>query len=186
MEIYLVRHTKVSVKENTCYGNSDVGLADSFIREAEVVKSKIPNLEYLVCYSSPLTRCKLLSEKLNCKEINFEPRLKELNFGDWELNTWDRIGKQAFDAWHLDFVNNPTPNGESYFELYTRAVSFWQEIANKKESLILITHGGVIRALLAHILGFPLENSFRIKVDYGSVTKIVLAGEYLTLEYVNG
>ena len=80
MEIYLVRHTKVSVKENTCYGNSDVGLADSFIREAEVVKSKIPNLEYLVCYSSPLTRCKLLSEKLNCKEINFEPRLKELNF----------------------------------------------------------------------------------------------------------
>ncbi|MBK9501350.1 MAG: alpha-ribazole phosphatase [Leptospiraceae bacterium] len=185
MEIYLVRHTKVSIAENTCYGNSDIGLAESFLREAEVVKSKIPNLENLVCYSSPLTRCKFLSEELNCKEIRLDPRLKELNFGDWELNTWDSIGKQAFDAWHLDFVNNRTPDGESYFELYTRAVSFWQEITNKKDSLILITHGGVIRALLAHILGMPLENSFRIKVDYGSVSKVILSGEFLTVEYIN-
>ncbi|MBK6605781.1 MAG: alpha-ribazole phosphatase [Leptospiraceae bacterium] len=185
MEIYLVRHTKVSVKENTCYGNSDVGLAESFIGEADAVRSKIPNLENLVCYSSPLTRCKFLSEELNCKEIRLDPRLKELNFGDWELNTWDSIGKQAFDAWHLDFVNNRTPDGESYFELYTRAVSFWQEITNKKDSLILITHGGVIRALLAHILGMPLENSFRIKVDYGSVSKVILSGEFLTVEYIN-
>ncbi|MBK7054921.1 MAG: alpha-ribazole phosphatase [Leptospiraceae bacterium] len=185
MEIYLVRHTKVSIAENTCYGNSDIGLAESFLREAEVVKSKIPNLENLVCYSSPLTRCKFLSEELNCKEIRLDPRLKELNFGDWELNTWDSIGKQAFDAWHLDFVNNRTPDGESYFELYTRAVSFWQEITNKKDSLILITHGGVIRALLAHILGMPLENSFRIKVDYGSASKVILSGEFLTVEYIN-
>ena len=67
MEIYLVRHTKVSIAENTCYGNSDIGLAESFIGEADAVRAKIPNLAYLVCYSSPLTRCKLLSEKLNCK-----------------------------------------------------------------------------------------------------------------------
>ncbi|MBP9884927.1 MAG: alpha-ribazole phosphatase [Leptospiraceae bacterium] len=185
MEIYLIRHTKVDVPSNTCYGQSDVSLADSFVQETQSILEKLPNTEHFICYTSPLTRCKSLAGKIRVREIKMEPRLMELNFGDWELKTWKNIGKESFDLWHEDFVNNKVPGGESYFELYTRVKSFWKEMISKKEDTILITHGGVIHALLAHSLGLALENSFRLKIDYGSITKIILNGEFVNVEYVN-
>lgn len=185
MEIYLIRHTKVEVPANTCYGQSDVSLADSFEKETESILEKLSNTDHFICYTSPLTRCKSLANKISTREIKLEPRLMELNFGDWELKTWKNIGKESFDEWNEDFVNNKVPGGESYFELSVRVKSFWKEIIKKKEDSILVTHGGVIRALLAHCLGLPLENSFRLKIDYGSITKIILNGEFVNVEYVN-
>lgn len=185
MEIYLVRHTKVNIAKDICYGQADIGLASSFQEEASKILKNLPDTSGYTCYTSPLTRCKLLTDKMFCKEIITDPRLMELNFGDWELKSWDSIGKQEFDAWHCDFVNNRTPNGESYFQLYTRAISLWKEIILKRENVILISHGGVIRALLSYCLGLPLENSFRLKIDYGSISKIILNGDFLTVEYVN-
>ncbi len=43
MTIYLIRHTKVAVKPGICYGQSDVGLADSFNKEAKIIQDKISN-----------------------------------------------------------------------------------------------------------------------------------------------
>lgn len=185
MEIYLIRHTKVDVREGICYGQSDVGLASSFLEEANTILKKLPRTENYTCYTSPLNRCNSLANKINSKEIKTDKRLMELNFGDWESQNWDNIGKQAFDAWHCDFVNNKTPSGESYLELCNRVVSFWKEVISTNENLLVITHGGVIRALLSYCLGLPLENSFRLKIDYGSTTRIILNSGFLTVEYVN-
>lgn len=185
MEIYLIRHTKVAVSTDICYGQSDVALAESFQEEAEMIQQKLPNTKNLICYTSPLTRCNLLAEKIPSREVKLEQRLMELNFGDWELKTWESIGKQAFDAWHSDFVNNKVPNGESYLELYERSSLFWKEIISKNESVILITHGGVIRALLAHVLGLPLENSFRLKIDFCRISKVIHKFNQPTIEYIS-
>lgn len=184
MEIYLIRHTKVDVPANICYGQSDVSLADSFEEETNTILKKISNSNNFILYSSPLIRCKFLANKIHGSQINLDSRLMELNFGDWELKTWDEIGKVQFDIWHSNFVYNKVPNGESYFELFERVVAFWEEIILKKENFILITHGGVIRALLAYILGLPLENSFRLKIDYGRITKITLSDTFYTIEYI--
>lgn len=185
MEIYLVRHTKVAVAPNICYGQSDVALAESFFEEAEIILRKLSNPKNFVCYSSPLTRCKLLAEKIPSKETILEPRLMEFNFGDWELKTWESIGKQAFDSWHSDFVNNKVPNGESYFELFNRSTLFLKEIISKNKDVILITHGGVIRTLLSHVIGFPLANSFRLKIGFGSISKIIYSDGHFSVEYIS-
>ena len=57
MEIYLVRHTKVAVAPNICYGQSDVALAESFFEEAEIILRKLSNPKNFVCYSSPDPPC---------------------------------------------------------------------------------------------------------------------------------
>ncbi|HNN82431.1 MAG TPA: histidine phosphatase family protein, partial [Leptospiraceae bacterium] len=49
----------------------------------------------------------------------------------------------------------------------------------------LVTHGGVIRAILAHTLGLPLENSFRLKIEYGSISKIQVTNQISQVEFVN-
>jgi alpha-ribazole phosphatase len=187
MEIYVVRHTRVNVAPNLCYGQTDVPLADSFAAEAAEVCKKLPPLNgNVIIYSSPLSRCRKLAEQLHQGPIQFDPRLMEFHFGNWELKRWDEIPAIHLKTWAEDFVNLCCPGGESFQELFTRATAFWEDLRRQTVDLALVvTHGGLIRALFAHLLQIPLEHSMRIDVDYGGVSKIQL-NEYGTLiKYIN-
>lgn len=185
MEIYLVRHTQVGVEKGTCYGQTDVPLADSFAEEFEVVRRKLPELGSYVIYSSPLGRCRILAEKLNSNPVKLDPRLMELDFGIWEMQCWDDIGAGDVRAWTADFVNQCCPGGESYRDQFQRTVAFWEDWSRSPRNGVVVTHAGVIRALLAHLLSIPLEKSLWIGVDYGSVTKIHLLEEVPSIDYIN-
>ena len=62
MKVTLIRHTKVAVPEGTCYGWSDVALADTFEQEAAATKHNLQkNLPFDAIFSSPLTRARQLA-----------------------------------------------------------------------------------------------------------------------------
>lgn len=170
MEIILVRHTTPDIEKGVCYGQTDIGIADTFLEEIKPILKEVPvNNKQTIYYSSPLQRCKLLAAQISDAFV-FDNRLKELDFGDWELKKWDDINKQELDIWMNDFVNIATSNGESYVDLHTRTVSFLNEIqALKKERVVIVTHAGVIRSLWAYTNNVSLENSFELKLDYGQV-----------------
>lgn len=173
MEIYLIRHTKVIEDFGTLYGHSDVGLADSFLQEAKSIKNSINIPKNIVIYSSPLSRCQRLSKEVFESEPILDERIMEQNFGDWELKTWNSIEKKALKKWFDDFVNLPTPNGECYRDLYNRASECFDEIITKNhKSVAIVTHGGVIRAILSHVLKIPLDKVFIMQIDFSSITKI--------------
>ncbi|MDA3893496.1 MAG: alpha-ribazole phosphatase [Salinivirgaceae bacterium] len=181
MHIYLLRHTQVDVPKGTCYGQTDVRLAKSFPDESNRIIEQLKGIEIDHFYTSPLTRCELLAEKIEQK-LAIQPfikdaRLKELNFGDWERQLWNDIektdtGKQWFDDW----VNNACPNGESYLQLGNRVNDFLTEIKQKGEdkSGLVVTHGGVIRAFHAIVNEIPLKNAFDLEVDFGQIIKIMI------------
>ncbi len=169
MEIYLVRHTTPDIEKGICYGQSDIGLADSFLSEITEVHNKIPIDKISKIYCSPLQRCKLLAETFN-KPITFDNDLKELNFGNWELKAWDAIDKSEITPWMEDFVHVKVPKGESYVTLQKRMLDFYHSLDHtSEEKIIIVTHAGPIRALLAYIRNVDLKDSFSIKVDYGEV-----------------
>ena len=58
MEVCLIRHTKTAVIPGTCYGNSDVDVADSFLEEAGKVRESLKGERFDAVYSSPLQRCR--------------------------------------------------------------------------------------------------------------------------------
>jgi hypothetical protein len=64
MEIVLIRHTKVGVPKGTCYGWSDVPLADTFLEEATETKANLEKIKinFDKVYSSPLSRAEKLAE----------------------------------------------------------------------------------------------------------------------------
>ncbi len=187
MEIYLIRHTKVELSTEYCYGSSDISLSENFFCDFEKVKSKLPNLENYEIHSSPLKRCKLLSEFLfQNQKINFDDKLIEFSFGDWELKKWTEIKKEEFDLWKKDFVNHKVPNGNSYFEVSKKVESFINEkILNSEKNKIIVAHGGIIRPLISYFLGLELKNSFKLKIDYGSISKIKIDREIIHLEFLN-
>ncbi|WP_299157556.1 alpha-ribazole phosphatase [uncultured Tenacibaculum sp.] len=175
MEIILIRHTTPNIAKGICYGQADIPLADTFAEEIiPILKINELNSSNTIYYSSPLQRCKLLAQKLS-DTINFDNRLKELDFGDWELKKWNDINKNELDIWMNDFVNVSTTNGESYLDLHNRTVVFLNEIKLlEKEKAIIVTHAGVIRSLWSYINNSPLEKSFDLKLDYGHIIKFTV------------
>jgi len=169
MDIYLVRHTTPQIEKGICYGQSDLDLVEDHLEEFKTVSSKIPENNYQVI-SSPLKRCGLLAKKFQ-SSITYDDRLKELDFGDWELKPWNDIPKEDIDPWMKDFVTAKVPNGESYVQLASRVNSFLNDVINSgdNKNTIIFSHAGPIRALLAGILNIPLEKSFAIKIQYGDV-----------------
>jgi alpha-ribazole phosphatase len=95
MDVYLVRHTTPDVDSGVCYGQADVGLADSFESEWLILRSKLAHLATPVVFSSPLQRCAKLAQRavdhFNFSSPFIDARLMELNFGDWELKAWQDI-----------------------------------------------------------------------------------------------
>lgn len=168
MEVYVVRHTTPAVSPGFIYGRTEVGLMDSFLSEVERIKGKLPTRLDAV-YSSPSSRCVQLTEQLT-PDFMVDDRLFEFNFGDWEGKTWDNIDPQESAAWMHDFVHVAAHNGESMAQMNERVSHFWDELGQKShETVGVVTHGGVIRLLLAREQQRPLASVFEIKVDYGDV-----------------
>ena len=189
MDIYLIRHTKTGTLKGLCYGQTDVALADSFPEEAQQLQLKLPELKpNTLVFSSPLTRCVQLAEKLS-DNPTIDTRLSELDFGDWESARFDDIDADVLQHWTDNFVNVAPPNGESFIDLCQRAGSFWQDVVcgmnPAADQVLIITHAGVIRALLAHILKLPPANAFQFRVDVGSVHKLQHLDNYTYINYIN-
>lgn len=191
MDVYLVRHTTPNVKSSICYGQTDVGLANSFDDEMKQLNTKLAHLEDPLVFSSPLQRCLNLAQK-TVKHFNFtslktDERLLELNFGDWELKPWAEIPQGSLDEWSDEQVKEAPPNGESYFQLHQRAVEFLKDLEEYQQSkqVLVFTHAGVIRALVSEVLNKPLREASRVEVDFGKVTHISINDGITRLGFVN-
>jgi alpha-ribazole phosphatase len=188
MKLTLIRHTSLQVPSGVCYGQSDIDVAASFLDEAAATKAKIAHMQFEAIYTSPLQRCVKLADALNFTQANQDDRLKELHFGDWEMQAWDDIPRDYFDVWAQDYANLAPPNGETFSQMQQRNIAFLDDIISSapEANICALTHGGVIRSLLAHVLNMPLKGLFRFNVDYGSVTQIELTKDAVPkINFVN-
>jgi alpha-ribazole phosphatase len=188
MDLYLIRHTAVDVSPGVCYGQSDVGLANTFERDLSKVKALLEQRvlpEKFHFASSPAQRCQLLVQHLS-PSFTLAPELWEMDFGAWEGKTWGEIPPAELDPWMADFVNIRPPGGENFLEVQSRSVQYLQTIVQKDvENLALITHAGVIRGLLCHLINLPLSNAFQLDLDYGSITRLTFKHGQWKLRFHN-
>lgn len=181
MNIYLIRHTEVYNPNKLCYGQSEIPLAENFTASFDWILDSLGELnkEQTLYYSSPFRRCSKLANYLSDDDFNIDQRICELHFGDWEMQAWNEINSEELNSWMTDFVNFRMKNGENFKDLYTRVISFYEDIIqSRKENIVVICHAGIIRSVLAYILGFPLENAFDLEISYSSITKIVYNAEF--------
>ena len=163
MKLTCLRHTKVAFPAGICYGQTDVPLAESYPAERLSVLHQLPDVEFDGVFSSPLIRCRSLAEDLFLgNEINFDDRLKELDFGDWENQSWDKIYQTAEGKrWMKSYLEVSCPNGESYVEFRQRVVLFLNELKAKSfDQVAIVTHGGVIRLVKSILDGMMMDDVF--------------------------
>lgn len=169
MEVYVIRHTPVAIGNDTCYGQSNVALADTFLQDTEHYKKELPK-DFDIVYCSPLNRCKELARALQFENIVEEDALMEMNFGDWENKKWNDLNQTVLNNWMTNFVKVKTPNGENLVELFERVKLFADSLRKQEhKKVLLITHAGVIRCLWAYMLNIPLRNIFKIPVEHNEI-----------------
>lgn len=163
--IYLIRHPAVAVQDR-CYGQSDVALAEPVDRLALRLQQKLP-AEFTLL-SSPLSRCRLLAEALGTPRL--DPRLMEINFGAWEMRCWDSIERSQIDAWAEDTLGFAGHGGESVLQMAERAIAALQEaLADTHGPLVIVSHGGPLRALQGHLQGLPASAWSRLTFSLGEL-----------------
>lgn len=168
MKIYMVRHTSVGVPKGTCYGHTNVPLADTFIEEAGIVKQNLQGINFDFVYSSPLGRCRKLAEFCGYGEVvEFHDRLKEIHMGDWEMNLWDDLD---MTLWKDEWVNIPAPNGESFIQMYERVSDFLNMVKTMKgDNALIFTHGGVISCARVYFGLADIKSTFDLMPQYGEI-----------------
>ena len=170
MAIVLVRHTRPKISEGVCYGRRDVPLPSEFEAEAKLVVDGIAAVDRLI--TSPLTRCHRLAQKIGAafgKTPEVDQRVQEMDFGTWEGRRWSEIPRQELDAWSLDFLQARPHGGENIAQFRERARLAVDEYAAAHEAstnCVIVTHAGVIKALLAE--GDAAED-FNIPVQFGEI-----------------
>ncbi|HEU4788370.1 MAG TPA: alpha-ribazole phosphatase [Flavobacterium sp.] len=176
MEVYLVRHTETVCEKGICYGQSDVGIREPYEVVFESILDQLP--QDAILYSSPLQRCSILAKHIQkntqITSIIEDSRLMEMDFGDWELMSWDAIPREVLDPWMEDFVTVNVPNGESFVDLDNRVREFLDNDISKGNTkpIIIVAHSGVIRSILCKINNLPLQEAFKTQLDYGVVIKV--------------
>jgi alpha-ribazole phosphatase len=103
------------------------------------------------------------------------------------MRAWDDIPRDVFDHWAQNYAELAPPNGETFGQLQQRGIAFVEDILQKHPQghVLVVTHGGMIRAMLAHVLNMQLKGLFRFNIDYGSVTQLDFCGTVPKIEYVN-
>ena len=168
MEVFVSRHTRVSVPSGICYGQTDVALRETFLEEIDQFKHRIPT-DLDVVFSSPLQRCKQVAKSFS-EEFITDNRLLEMDFGSWEMKAWNDIPQIEIQPWYDDFVFTKTPNGENFEILFLRLKSFLDELRTKDyQKVLIVTHAGIIRAIWTYFLETPLQNAFKIPVAFEEI-----------------
>ncbi|MCR5302427.1 MAG: histidine phosphatase family protein [Lachnospiraceae bacterium] len=155
MLIYIVRHGQTMAnKERILQGWKDYPLIENGRDAAAVAGQKMRDIRFDECISSPLMRAKetaqiILRESGNDIGIIEDARLKEMNFGDYEMTSLDTTYelKQFFED---PLSCDPFPNGENVRMVMKRTQEFLRELIARDDgkTYLVATHGCALRAML--------------------------------------
>lgn len=140
--------------------------------------------------SSPLLRCydfaMALSQKLSIPLVS-NVDLREISFGEWEGKTQEQIKATdpvLFREFQRDPINNRPMGAESLEAFNTRVLDALFAILNthQGEKILLVSHAGILRTILVHVLSSPLKSRQSIRFPYAGMLRLIAADKQLRLE----
>ena len=195
-KIMLVRHgvTEWNTKGRV-QGQSDTHLAPDGVHQARLLTAHFPFDIVDAIYSSDLhrafTTAEVIASKFNL-DIIPAPEFREVNFGEWEGKSFEELAQEDptnFKKFFLQPDMLLLKGGETFAEVQNRAITALKKIVHEQgenKHIVIVTHGGIIRTIIASILGMPLRKIWVIK-QYNSAINVIRVddGAY-SIELLNG
>ncbi|MBC7685478.1 MAG: histidine phosphatase family protein [Bdellovibrionales bacterium] len=159
MRLHLIRHLAPLVAAGTCYGRTDLAVdATAQARAVPALRARLP--AGVPVFSSPLVRCAWLALALAREaDVRIDARLLELDFGKWEMRSWDQIARVEIEAWAADVAAYRPGGGESVTEMALRIDAFYAALMREHwADVVIVCHAGAMRLLSARQAGLsPAE-----------------------------
>lgn len=180
MELILLRHTSVAAPKGTCYGATDVDCAETFVAEATESRKNLnemlkDGIKPDAVFTSPLKRARMLAEFCGYPDAVHEDRIREFNFGEWEMKSYDDLYANVpeYKEWCMNYITQRTPGGECVMDQVARFNDFADELKAKGyKRVIAFCHGGILVSALIRCGKVTLEDPFSHVPPYGSVIKV--------------
>ena len=193
-ELLLIRHAEVEERFQRVFGGRiDMGLSPRGSSQAEALAAWLIRKPVAAIYCSPMKRARLTLEPV-LRDRTVEPvildGLREIDFGDWTGLSWqelhDRHQISAFE-W-LDFIERGAiPQGECAQKFRARIEPCLTGMLERHsgDTVAVVCHGGVIRMLLAILLGLPLPRMRAFDIEYASVTRLRCDARAVEIDLLN-
>jgi probable phosphoglycerate mutase len=169
-----LRHGRIQgAGEKRFIGSTDTDLDDIGISQARYWHQALAPLTIDTIYTSGLTRCRHTAAIIaGDRTVISDPAFNEIHLGQWEGRTFEAIKQQDPDGFkqrgeHLDTFR--PPDGESFLDLQTRVLPFFNQCLRKHGTPLFVTHAGVIRVILCHVTGLALKDLFQFRMAYGQM-----------------
>jgi len=179
---YLMRHGKCEGGD-ILRGHTDVSLSESGRKQMfDAIEAADISFDHII--SSPLRRCCEFALRLYLNRevpLKLEDGFKEMNFGDWDGETLESLYQTSAGPieayWKNPWASTP-PDGETMLDFEARIDRAWESILNQHrgKSLLLVTHAGVIRHLMANALGVSGVAGIytQLSLAYAAIVKVTV------------
>ncbi len=177
----LIRHAAHVELGKTLTGRrKDVALSRDGLTQAQIVADLLGTEPIDAVYSSPRERAFYTAREIaEPHELGASvlDALDEVDFGDWTGRSFDELeGDPLWDSWNGARGTSRPPGGESMAEAVARAVGGLAALADRYPDgcIAAVSHCDIIRGVIAHHLGLPLDNLLRFDIDPASVSRLVV------------
>jgi probable phosphoglycerate mutase len=177
MKLILVRHAVTAETGRRLSGrNPGIALSAAGVAAATDLAANLAGTELAAVYASPIQRCRETAAVL-ARPHGLKPRIRqgliEVEYGAWSGRTLRSLYRlRAWKTLMQDPIGFRFPEGETLDEVRRRAVRTVERLATKhaKEVVLAVSHGDVIRSIVAHSLSESTDLIHRLHVSPLGVT----------------
>jgi broad specificity phosphatase PhoE len=176
----LVRHAHPATgSTGRLIGSTDPSLDEEGQSQARDLADRVARFEPECCFSSPLARCRQTAAAMaRSLPVRLDADLREIDFGRWENRTFAEVAAAEPDLIARWTDYDPVfafPGGESLAGFQARVSQVAGRLAaNPAGTVLVVSHAGVIRALVCHYLGLRPSQYVLFDVAHASITLIRL------------
>ncbi len=187
--IDLLRHGETTAGK--CFlGSTDAQLSETGWRQMHAVKLLST---YDLVVSSPYLRCRAFAQQISEQKnspLQIEDDLREIHFGEWEGQTsqqlWQSDPSSLGAYWSDPFAFTP-PGAESMQVFQQRVLGRFESLSQNLSSqqVLMVSHAGVIKLLLCHVLGVDARHLHRITIDHAGLSRLKIWPDSMQLLFLN-
>ena len=181
--LYIMRHGKTDWNaKHKLQGRTDIPLNEEGIQMAEQAKEKYKDVNFDICYCSPLVRAKQTAEiVLEGRNIPivYDDRLMEMCFGVYEGVTHpSQMEGSTIRKLFKDPANYPgVEDGETFDDLFARTGSFLKEVVQPQldagKDVIIVGHGAMDSSIVCQVQNIPLEKFWDAGIENCKLMKLL-------------
>ncbi len=191
-QLYLLRHAQSEANLRGILAGPDnsVNLSNKGRKQSLKVSKYLQEIAFQQIYCSPISRCFQTIQPLVRARPDIallhEEKIQEMNYGQWNGKDLKTLSKKR--DWQR-IQSTPSkftfPDGESFNQLRRRVTLFLSQVERKDGPILVVSHGDVIKMILASVLDLPTDKFQNFVIEPASISIVQYESKSKTIVSLN-